>query len=405
MVVAGKNNRKLLTKICYKKINLRHLLILLYVLSVSLCGSISAQGVVPIKLSTPDSLLKIKELKFNSLDGPYVYNDSIYRITSKKELTAKKHTAKDSILVEVANKHKDSFYVSLGNAYKIPPTNYNMPNKLLVISDIEGNYNGFAGFLMANKVIDKHHNWIFGDGHLVLVGDFVDRGKNVRPVLWLIYKLEFQAKKAQGTVHFILGNHEVLNFEGNFKYNNIKYIKVAQKLSGFKDKQQAVKQIYSSQFELGKWLSTKNVVEKIGNYVFVHGGLSPELLQYKLSFQEINNAVRKEYAFINPDRDYVTRFLYSAKGPFWYRGLVMNRLNYLKIKPKELDQLLEYYRVKKIVIGHSPVDNVSLAYQGKVIRLDVVHGPQKFSGKTKGLIIENNTEFIIDDIGNKTPLQ
>lgn len=388
----------------------KHSLVLAYILGLCLCGSISAQRVVSLNLnSTKDSVIKLKQqfkkLKFKEVDGPYISKDTLYRISQQNQLIATTNFAKDSILVEVANKDKDQFFVSLNTSYKTPPTYYDMPSKLMVISDIEGNYNGFASFLMANKVIDQQHNWIFGTGNLVLVGDFVDRGDNVRSVLWLIYKLEFQAKAAEGRVHFILGNHEVLNFEGNYKYNNSKYIKLAQELSGFKDKQRAVKHIYSQNFELGKWLATKNVVEKIGDYVFVHGGLSPQLLNYKISFQEINTIVRKEYAFINPHRDYITRFLYSPRGPFWYRGLVMDRLNYKKIKPEALNTLLTYYKSQKIVIGHSPVDNISYSYEGKVIRLDVVHGTQKFSGQTKGLLIENNIEYIIDDLTNKIPLQ
>jgi len=51
---------------------------------------------------------------------------------------------------------------------------------------------------------------------LVLVGDCVDRGQEVTQVLWLIYKLEIAAKNKGGSVHFVLGNHEIMNFQGNW---------------------------------------------------------------------------------------------------------------------------------------------------------------------------------------------
>ncbi len=41
--------------------------------------------------------------------------------------------------------------------------------------------------------------------------------------LWLIYSLEEKAKAAGGYVHFILGNHEIMNMQGDFRYVQDKY--------------------------------------------------------------------------------------------------------------------------------------------------------------------------------------
>jgi hypothetical protein len=84
-------------------------------------------------------------------------------------------------------------------------------NKLIAISDIEGNFMAFTETAAANGVIDTNFNWTFGEGHLVLTGDFFDRGTQVTEVLWLIYSLEEKAKDAGGYVHYILGNHEIMN--------------------------------------------------------------------------------------------------------------------------------------------------------------------------------------------------
>ena len=82
--------------------------------------------------------------------------------------------------------------------------------------NIEGNYYSFVNLLIGNKITDNNLNWIYGTGQLVLNGDMVDRGEYVTQVLWLIYKLEQEASAAGGHVHFILGNHEAMNLEGNF---------------------------------------------------------------------------------------------------------------------------------------------------------------------------------------------
>ncbi len=73
---------------------------------------------------------------------------------------------------------------------------------------MEGNYGAFKSLLQANGVIDAQMKWQYGDNHIVLVGDMVDRGDELLQVLWLIYKLEQEVKEAGGRVHFIIGYHE-----------------------------------------------------------------------------------------------------------------------------------------------------------------------------------------------------
>lgn len=385
----------------------RHSKALLCRLLFGLC----ATAVFPQTVQKIDSSVKkdsskthVKQIRFNGKDGPYIVDDTLYRVTAKNKLIVKSSFVKDSIVVRADNINEDEFYLSLRSKYSIPKSNYKATSKMIVISDIEGKYNAFASFLLSNKVIDEQHNWIYGKGKLVLVGDFVDRGKNVTQVLWLIYKLEQQAAKQGGKVHFILGNHEVLNFQGNHTYNRGKYIKVAQEITGQRNKTKAVKYLYSKNSELGRWLSTKNVVEKIGDYLFVHAGLSPEILEYNLTLDAINDKVRSRYSGFNIKENDTLTFLYGSKGPFWYRGLVIPRQKYAKIKSYELDRLLTYYEVNKIVVGHTVVNTVSSDFEGKVIRLDVSHGNKKFSGNTKGLLVENGEEFVINDKGEKRPL-
>ena len=210
------------------------------------------------------------KVEFNGIDGPYVVSDKIYNVNSENKLTATNISKDDSIQVRVNNKDSDKFYFKIRNEYSIEKSEYKMPEKLIAISDIEGNFDGFSGFLKKNGIIDSNFNWIFKNGHLVLVGDFVDRGNSVTQVLWLIYKLEKQAKKNGGKVHFILGNHEIMNFQGNGGYNQEKYIKVAQEISKKEEWEKAIQLMFSDNTELGNWLRTKNVIKKIGDLSLIH---------------------------------------------------------------------------------------------------------------------------------------
>ncbi|MFS4466827.1 metallophosphoesterase [Maribacter sp. 2210JD10-5] len=368
-------------------------------------NTINAQQENSSKKEAEHAQNTVKKIGLNGRDGPYIINDTLYRVNSKNQLLKNVRFESDSIGVIADNEDSNTFYVSLKENYHIPPSEYEMPNKLVVISDIEGKYDAFACFLYSNKVIDENHDWIFGKGHLILVGDFVDRGKNVTQVLWLIYKLEQEALASGGQVHFILGNHEVLNFKGDYRYNREKYINVAREISGLTDKSEALKYLYSNRAVLGEWLATKNVIEKIGEYLFVHAGLSPELLDFKLSLEDINHTVRQQFHNSEDYDNSTLAFLYSSKGPFWYRGLVLSRPNYSKIEFSELEKILTYYDADKIIIGHTPVRTISTDYEGKVIRTDVAHGIKKFSGKTKGLLIKDGVTYIIDDKGKKMLLR
>ena len=368
-------------------------------------GSIPDTTVV-VESATPVRIKKsIVGLK--GADGPYIIGDKMYTVNSQDELVITDQYNLDSLIVVADNKYSDEFYVTLKSNHQVQKSVFAMPGKLVAISDIEGNYNAFTGFLKANNIIDNNHNWIFEDAHLVLLGDFVDRGKNVTQVLWLIYKMEQQAELAGGKVHFILGNHEVLNFQGDYRYNRVKYVEIALQISGEADLRKAVRYIYSNRSELGKWLRTKNVIEKIGGYLFVHAGLSTELLEHDLRLGDINGTVRTYFdqdVYSEPLEDRVAQFLYGSKGPFWYRGLAVDHEKYRKVGQDQLETILNFYDARKIVIGHTLVPDIISDYKRKVVFIDVSHGKKKNSVKTKGLLIENGMEYKIDALGNKSRL-
>lgn len=354
----------------------------------------------------------------DGIDGPYIYGDTIYVVDENSKLQQYKLNGRKNFTVNTLCNELPKFNVTLRETIVGEAQHYDMPSKLIAISDIEGNFTGFYSFLVANKVIDKDANWIFGNGHLVLNGDFVDRGNQVAQVLWLIYHLENQASKQGGKVHYILGNHEIMNMYGDVSYNDFKYIEVAKRISKQADWDRALRRLYAEESMLGKWLRSKNIIEKIGNNIFVHGGLNNYHLKGKYSLTELN-AIAKRYYGIYPTEKTVRnerdRNLISAiNSPFWDRRLnfewkykIVFKLNGIDAKAttqRELDDILKFYDVSKIIIGHSIVDDISPGYNNKVIKIDLKHGDEMNSGKTKGLFIENNMYYKIDDLSTKNKL-
>ena len=93
---------------------------------------------------------------------------------------------------------------SFDTIYSPEKSIFNDVQNIAALSDIHGQYDLAIEILKINKVIDKNLNWNFGKGHLVIAGDIFDRGDKVNEMLWLVYKLEAQAKSKGGHVHFLL---------------------------------------------------------------------------------------------------------------------------------------------------------------------------------------------------------
>ncbi len=345
-----------------------------------------------------------KTYRLQGTDGPYVIGDQVYRVTQDGQFLQHSIRRGDTLTVIVDNADEDQFPIVLQDTLTPPPDRYDMPERMLVMSDIEGNFNAFAGLMQKHGVIDDQFKWTFGAGHLVLTGDFVDRGEQVTQVLWLIYKLESEALRQSGRVHYILGNHEVMNFHGNASANKGKYIRAAQLISGNDTVAVATRFIYSEKTALGRWLRSRNIIEKIGPYVYMHGGISPDLLKYRVSIADINRLAKTNWNKIGskqPDESQAEDFITGSKGIYWYRGLATATDDYPKITGPELDRVLAFYGGEKLVFGHTLQDTITLDFGGKTINTDVRHGSGKEDAKTMGLFIENGIEYVVDGRGSK----
>jgi hypothetical protein len=355
-----------------------------------------------------------------SLDGPYIYDNtsdslSIISVEQKSDslfylVKSKVDKLKDTQFKSfVNNKEKDAFNFSLIKEYKTPEVEHEIQGKIFVTSDIEGNFNGFYSLLIGNHIIDENYNWIFKKGHLVICGDMFDRGNEVIPALWLLYKLEKQAKLKGGKVHYILGNHDVMNLTSDIRYVSKKYIALAKLVSGIDDEEDAYNHLMSNTNELVKWIKSKNTIEKIDQNIFLHAGISQDLVDTNLSLTAINDLVRDYISGDLGDDPTVIKnsnLIQSRMGPLWYRGLVQGRKEYYKkASIEEVDAILDFYNAKHLIIGHTIVsDIITSDYNGKVIRVDIKHPKEKFSGKSSALLIENGKYYRVDDKGVRIEL-
>ncbi|MFW5752060.1 MAG: metallophosphoesterase [bacterium] len=295
--------------------------------------------------------------------------------------------------------HFQGFANNDTNKYKIAPNPENEKEymytspEIFVMGDIHGGINGLLKILKAQNIIDKQLNWNFQDNHLVFMGDITDRGDYVTECLWLIHKLEQQAKSAGGKVHLLLGNHELLVMQKDVSYIAEKYFYLSKKFK------YNYAHYFSPKSFFGRWLRTKNSVIQLDNILFAHAGLSPEMIENNYSLGYINQSIRS-YLSKKPKQTTKDEIrLTGMNGPLWYRGYINNNVGYKTISSNELNKILDYYNNKLIIIGHTNVESISIFHEGKVIAVDVPF----YYGQTEpaGLYILGNKIYKADVEGKR----
>lgn len=350
---------------------------------------------------TPISVMSDDDSSSFGADGPIIIHNEngmlCYSIVPETNgfKTILRSVTKDETFTCNIGASGRTFSFKLKKSIVNEPDNYPLPPKMLIISDIEGNFEGFESILTGARVVDSQLNWTFGNGHLILPGDFFDRGLNVTECLWLIYKLETEAAQAGGKVHFILGNHEVMNMRGDFRYVRKKYLANADSLG------LDYKNLYSSESELGRWLRSKNCIERIGNYIFVHGGISPQLQATNMNVGEINGHLRliMDKPF-DSTSTYADSLILRKNGPLWYRGIAMSELT-----SDSLNGILQHFDAEKVIIGHTVFDEITNLYDGRVIAIDLDHAENHRKGFMKTLWFDMSGFSVINNKGSLTPLK
>lgn len=192
-------------------------------------------------------------------------------------------------------------------------------SRVVAVGDVHGNLDKLVRLLAASELIDTDQRWIGGDAHLVVTGDFLDRGLDDRPLMDLLRRLEDESAAAGGRVHVLLGNHEVMNL-----FRDLRYVNPASYRHFAADESKADRRAAAGRFvrrlgseagsegfrafnktfpkgyfarleafnpdgEYGVWLMGLPAVVKINDVVYTHGGLNEQFAA--LGVGGINRAV------------------------------------------------------------------------------------------------------------------
>lgn len=343
-----------------------------------------------------------KELSYQGEpDGPYITqlsNGSIrIEAVSQSGLTRRTYDQVPSKGIKVDLPGElGSFNVQLNEGVTPPPYQYDKPTQFFVTSDFEGNIEALVYMLVQAGIMDKEYNWTYGSGHLYHLGDLFDRGEYVTESLWLFYHLENQAQRAGGDVHFILGNHDLMNFYGDFRYVHPRYFENISLMG------KTFLELHAKDTVLGQWLRSKNIMEIAGDTLFVHAGFNNDLISAlkdgRLLLKDINAYGREHmdagYIRYDDQGKPIKDAYYLPSRLYWDRAVPREQLS-----QNQLEQGLAEFGAKEVIIGHTVFEKPSYLYDHHVIAADVDHQTNySVEGRVQGLEYENGTyhHFIAD---------
>lgn len=349
-----------------------------------------------------------KKPKLSSADGPYIIysaDGSMRRLSvtpkGKIENVRYESVPEDFSAEVISDKGERLFTVGLHPVSR-PAWKSSETDKMLIISDPHGNWECFASVLKAGGVIDDEYMWKFGGNKLVIIGDVFDRGKDVMPIFWLIYKLEAEAAAAGGEVVFLLGNHETMILGNDLRYARSKYLTLAE-MSGM-----TYPQLMGPDTEIGRWLATRNTIQVIGDRLYVHAGLSRAFYDLGLSIPEVNEAVSEGLFMTKAQRKEAREpipFLFATYGPVWYRGLVYSADKYVPLSHDDLQLLLDRYGVRDIFVGHTIFDDVTTFYGQRVFAVNVDNKANMEKGRSRGILLDKGCKYLIYDSGKTVKIE
>lgn len=86
------------------------------------------------------------------------------------------------------------------------------------IGDLHGDIKQAKAGLRLLGLLDENLNWVGKNALLIQIGDVVDRGGASLSTIDLMEKIRRQARWEGGDVIQLMGNHELLNLQGDYRY-------------------------------------------------------------------------------------------------------------------------------------------------------------------------------------------
>lgn len=290
--------------------------------------------------------------------------------------------------------------LGLGGAAAQPP-----PQRVVAVGDLHGDYDAWLAIARAAGLVDPAGRWVGGRTVLVQLGDVVDRGPDSLKIIRHLQRLEREARGAGGRVISLVGNHEAMMVTGDYRYVHPgEYAAFADRNSrarreaAYRAKEKEIlawvkardpamspdqareawfaenplgkvehNTAWAPPGELGRWAAGRPALAKVGDTLFVHGGISANYALVPI--EEINRRVRAALAAGDKDPEAIIN---DQMGPLWYRGLITGTgAGGRPTAANELAVTLRAMGARRLVVAHTPsLNGVVTDFGGQLVRID-----------------------------------
>jgi len=276
-------------------------------------------------------------------------------------------------------------------------THFPRTERVVALGDVHGDSYALSTVLWNAGLIDEEGSWAGGEAVLVQVGDILDRGPDEAFCLNLLLRLQQEARQVGGDVIMLLGNHEVMNSDLDYRYvDPLGWLgwdeesdqMLAEQMSttheGKKKKPKKDKDAMANwrnlldratqlaemvnrpavkvlpPFMQGRIkalggrqgaLATLPVAVTVGSTVFCHAGVMPEVVAYGL--ERLNSETS---AYLRGERAKKPLLLDAIPqiSPIWHREFGKDGLEFDQRALEAADAAMSLLGAKRMVIGHTP---------------------------------------------------
>ena len=242
----------------------------------------------------------------------------------------------------------------------IPTARIPAVHRIVALGDIHGDWAALQSALRVAKVCDRDGRWTGGNTHVVQVGDLLDRAdrtgagtdeQSESRIIRYLLALKAQAKRYNGDVHLLLGNHELMNVYGDFRYVSP---------LGLKDFQGRRAEQFKPGGNMARTLACNtNMVLQIGSWLFSHAGVTIDVTE-RWTLEQINQQVR-DY-LLGHGREPSSQVIDTL----WHRQYSHPRAC------SAIDRTLKAWKARNMAIGHTVQDRgINSMCNGSLWKVDV----------------------------------
>lgn len=204
--------------------------------------------------------------------------------------------------------------------YSIHPQVIGPVDRIIAIGDIHGDFDYLIHLLKIARVIDNDYEWVGGNTYIVQLGDQIDScrpfynhcsNKDATPndkasdikIIDFLDDLHEEAVKHGGAVISLLGNHEILNIEGDMTY--VSYENMRESWGTHN----RIKE-FSNTGKIGKKIiCTHPPAIIIGTNLFVHAGILPQIIEIIPDLKDILKQTIREHIMKMTPRDVINHMV------------------------------------------------------------------------------------------------